>query len=119
MPAVPAVSCVLGLKAWMQGPSHLSNYRFGSVVNFIAIRSVKVQEPAAGLSWICCSGKMWVDIIIFLKVTIKIVKKKKNTTKNPQITMMELTSEQRKWWSLKVSVVMLEIIELFTSVIGV
>lgn len=47
-------------------------------------------------------------------------KKKKNTTKNPQITMMELTSEQRKWWSSKVlSVVMLEIIELFTSVIGV
>lgn len=60
------------------------------------------------------------DIIIFLKVTIKIVKKKKNTTKNPQISMMELTSEQRKWWSSKVlSVVMLEIIELFTSVIGV
>lgn len=59
------------------------------------------------------------DIIIFLKVTIKIVKKK-NTTKNPQITMMELTGEQRKWWSSKVlSVVMLEIIELFTSVIGV
>lgn len=47
-------------------------------------------------------------------------KKKKSTTKNPQITMMELTSEQRKWWSSKVlSVVMLEIIELFTSVIGV
>lgn len=78
MPAVPAVSCVLILKAQKQGPSCLSNYRLGSVVYFIMIRSVKVQEPATDLSSISifCNGKMWVDIIIFLKVAVKIIIKK-------------------------------------------
>lgn len=78
MPAVPAVSCVLILKAQKQGRSCLSNYRLGSVVYFIIIRSVKVQEPATDLSSISifCNGKMWVDIIIFLKVAVKIIIKK-------------------------------------------
>lgn len=50
MPAVPAVPCALGWKAQQQGSSCLSNYRLGSVVNFIMIRSAKVQEPANDLS---------------------------------------------------------------------
>lgn len=62
---------------------------------------------------------MWVDIIIFLKVAVKIIIKKK-TTKNPQNTIMELTGEQWKWSPTKVYlVVMLEIIKLLTSVIDI
>lgn len=85
------------------------------VYHFIMISSVKGQEPAADLSSPCCSGKMWMEINLLLKVDVK----SKKPTPKPQIATLGLTGEQRNWWSFQVnvySVMMLETIKLFVSV---